>query len=78
MDNLAIKRIYEQAINCRNHNQSTRSAEGLRDQPICRRCDKPMRLLWRSNNTGTRQVWFCRKCILFRIVKLAEYTINPR
>ena len=76
VDGSVTKHKPRQANNNRNTIQSTQSAESLRGDPICHRCDKPMKLFSRSNKTGTRQVWFCPECFLYRI-RLAEYTVAP-
>ena len=73
MENLVVERMPERAFNCTNKKQSATSTDDLPDAQICRRCGIPMKLIWRSRMTGTRQTWVCRKCLIFKSIRLAEY-----
>jgi len=60
-----------------NSAENARGPESLLDKKTCCRCGEPMKLVRRFRNTGTRQVWYCPGCFLFRIVGVVEYTVPP-
>ena len=70
--------VGNEAGSCKKTVQSARNSDNLRNDTICHRCGKPMKLVWRTNDTGTKQGWVCRECFRFGIVRLADYTVSPR
>jgi hypothetical protein len=40
------------------------------DEIVCRRCGKPMIVVYSCNGVGGRQLWCCVSCSVYRIVKL--------
>jgi|GEM_PF-6660524 len=56
--------------------QNAHRLEDLQHGPICGRCGKPMKLVRRFKSGGTRQVWYCNLCFVFRIVQLVQYTVG--
>ena len=52
----SLSRIEQSSINTRNN-------------PICHRCAKPMELSCDSTISGTRQVWQCPRCLVYRIIR---------
>ncbi len=48
-----------------------------REEHFCRRCGHPMTRLYPLEGRGLRQVWYCTRCLVCRIVRLEIEAGSP-
>lgn len=46
-----------------------KSSAGAGYAPVCNKCGQPMKLDWTDSITGSKQIWCCRICFHYRVVK---------